>query len=118
MENNRQKKVSALLLEELSILMRKQIANNSKILVTLTDIKVTSDLSIAKVYFSIFPSEFRQAFMKEMEERKAFIRGELGKSLAKNLRQIPQLQFYNDDSLDLVDKIEKELKGEGDNPIL
>ena len=118
METNRQKKVSALLKEELATLFRKKTASTQSLLITVVDVKVTVDLSIAKVYISVFPSEHRMQIMNELGVIKSTIRGEVGRNLAKTLRQIPELLFFLDDSLDTVDLIEKELKGKGNNPSL
>ncbi len=118
METNRQRKVSALLKEELSSIFRKKTTASKGLLITVVEVKITVDLSIAKIYVSIFPSEHRMQIMKELEDLKPTIRGEIGNTLAKSLRQIPELVFFLDDSLDTVDLIEKELKGKGNNPIL
>jgi ribosome-binding factor A len=56
--------------------------------------------------------------MKEIEENKAFYRNYMGQKMGKQVRIIPEINFYLDTSLDDVERIEKELKGEGDNPIL
>ena len=56
--------------------------------------------------------------MKEIEENKSHYRNFIGQKMAKQVRIIPELQFYLDTSLDDVERIERELKGEGDNPVL
>ncbi|MDO5615964.1 MAG: ribosome-binding factor A, partial [Cruoricaptor ignavus] len=66
----------------------------------------------------IFPQEYRQPIMKEIQENKAQYRNFIGQKMAKQVRVIPDLNFYLDTSLDDVERIEKELKGEGDNPVL
>ena len=76
------------------------------------------DLSIAKIYLSIFPNEYRVPIMKEIENNKSQYRNYIGQKMAKQVRIIPELQFYLDTSLDDVERIERELRGEGDNPIL
>ncbi|MBP7173056.1 MAG: 30S ribosome-binding factor RbfA [Cloacibacterium sp.] len=118
-ESNRQRKVAQIIQEDFAELFRKQSAESKQgFLISVSDVKVTADLSIAKLYLSIFPKEFRTPIMKEIEENKAVYRNFLGQKMAKQVRIIPQLNFYLDTSLDDVEKIEKELKGEGDNPIL
>jgi len=87
-------------------------------LVSVSDVKVTADLGIAKIYLSIFPQEFRSAVMKEIEESKAQYRNFIGQKMAKQVRVIPNLNFYLDTTLDDVEKLDRELRGEGDNPIL
>ncbi|UOE38681.1 30S ribosome-binding factor RbfA [Chryseobacterium oryzae] len=119
MESNRQRKVSQIIQEDFAELFRKQASESKQsILVSVSDVKVTPDLGIAKIYLSVFPQEFRQAVMKEIEENKAQYRNFIGQKMAKQVRIIPQLNFYLDTTLDDVEKIERELRGEGDNPVL
>ncbi|WEK69468.1 MAG: 30S ribosome-binding factor RbfA [Candidatus Chryseobacterium colombiense] len=119
MESNRQRKVAQIIQEDFAELFRKQAANSKQnILVTVSDVKVTADLSIAKIYLSIFPQEHRNAVMKEIEENKAQYRNFIGQKMAKQVRVIPNLNFYLDTTLDDVEKLERELRGEGDNPVL
>ncbi|WP_378105802.1 30S ribosome-binding factor RbfA [Chryseobacterium sp. sg2396] len=119
MESNRQRKVAQIIQEDFAELFRKQASESKQsILVTVSDVKVTPDLSIAKIYLSIFPQEHRKAVMKEIEENKAQYRNFIGQKMAKQVRVIPNLSFYLDTTLDDVEKLERELRGEGDNPIL
>ena len=119
MESNRQRKVAQIIQEDFAELFRKQAAESKQsILVSVSDVKVTADLGIAKIYLSIFPQEYRTSIMKEIEENKAQYRNYLGQKMAKQVRIIPNLNFYLDTTLDDVEKLEKELRGEGDNPVL
>jgi len=119
MESNRQRKVAQIIQEDFAELFRKQAAESKQsVLVSVSDVKITPDLGIAKIYLSIFPQEFRSAVMKEIEENKAQYRNFLGQKMAKQVRVIPNLNFYLDTALDDVEKLERELRGEGDNPIL
>ncbi|WHF52803.1 30S ribosome-binding factor RbfA [Chryseobacterium gotjawalense] len=118
-ESNRQRKVAQIIQEDLAENFRKQASESKQsFLISVSDVKVTADLSIAKVYLSIFPPEFRKDIMKEILVNKATYRNFLGKQMGKQVRIIPELNFYLDTTLDDVEKIEKELRGEGDNPIL
>lgn len=118
-ESNRQRKVAQIIQEDFAELFRKQASESAQsFLITVSDVKVTADLSIAKIYLSIFPQEFRTPIMKEIETNKSQYRNFIGQKMAKQVRIIPELQFYLDTSLDEVERIEKELRGEGDNPIL
>lgn len=118
-ESNRQRKVAQIIQQDMAELFRKQASDSKQnFLVTVSDVKVTADLSIAKVYLSIFPPALRSAIMKEIEVNKSTYRNFLGQKMGKQVRIIPDLNFYLDTTLDDVEKIEKELKGEGDNPIL
>lgn len=119
MESNRQKKINQLLQKELAEIFRKQSAEmNSNILISVTEVKVSSDLGVAKVYLSIYPQEYREALMKEIQILNPKIRKILGNRIAKQVRQVPELIFYLDVTLDTVEKIEKALKGKDENPIL
>lgn len=118
-ESNRQRKVAQIIQEDIAELFRKQAAESKQsFLISISDVKVTADLSIAKIYLSIFPQEYRKPIMKEIEGNKAFYRNYLGQKMAKQVRIIPEVNFYLDTSLDDVEKIERELKGLGDNPVL
>ncbi|AJW64985.1 Ribosome-binding factor A [Elizabethkingia miricola] len=119
MESNRQRKVAQLIQEDLAELFRQQAANaGQNLLITVSGVRVTADLGVAKVYLSIFPAELRKNIMKEIEENKAAYRNFMGQKMGKQVRIIPQLSFFLDTSLDDAERIEKELKGEGDNPVL
>ena len=118
-ESNRQRKVAQIIQEDFAELFRKQASESkTSFLVSVSDVRVTADLSIAKIYLSIFPQEYRKPIMKEIEENKPHYRNFIGQKMAKQVRIIPELQFYLDTSLDDVEKLDKELRGEGDNPIL
>ncbi len=118
-ESNRQRKVAQIIQEDFAELFRKQGAeSNQNFLITVSDVKVTADLGIAKIYLSIFPQEFRKPIMKEIEENKSHYRNFIGQKMGKQVRIIPELNFYLDTSLDDVEKLERELRGEGDNPKL
>lgn len=118
-ESNRQRKIAQIIQEDFAELFRKQAADSQQsFLITVSDVKVTADLGIAKIYLSIFPQEHRKLIMKEIETNKSQYRNFIGNKMAKQVRVIPQLSFYLDTSLDDVEKLERELRGEGDNPIL
>ena len=118
-ESNRQRKVAQIIQEDFAEYFRKQASDSKQsFLISVSDVKVTADLSIAKIYLSIFPPEHRAQIMKEILTNKAQYRNFLGQKMGKQVRIIPELNFYLDTTLDDVEKIERELKGEGDNPIL
>ena len=118
-ESNRQRKVAQIIQEDFAELFRKQSSESKEsFMVSVSDVKVTPDLSIAKIYLSICPQEFRKPIMQEIEVNKSQYRNFIGQKMGKQVRVIPQLNFYLDTSLDDVEKIEKELRGEGDNPML
>ena len=111
MESVRQSKVAKLLQKELAELFRA----NSKTMsdggfITVTVVRVSSDLSSAKVYLSIMAAKDRQAIFNLVQEEKAAIRKRLGNLVGKQLRVVPDLVFFIDDSLDYAMKIEELLK--------
>ncbi len=118
-ESNRQRKVAQIIQEDFAELFRKQAADSKQqFLVSVSEVKVSPDLGVAKIYLSIFPPDLRKTIMKEIEENKPAYRNFIGQKMGKQVRIIPQLNFYLDTTLDDVERIEKELKGEGDNPVL
>lgn len=78
-------------------------------LVTVTAIRITPDLSLARCYLSIFSGPPVKEVMQNIEENKSRIRGEVGKRL-KNMRKIPEISFIHDDSLDYAERIDNLLK--------
>lgn len=106
--STRQNKISRLIQREMADLLLH--FNRDRFhgkLISVTIVRVTKDLSIARVYLSIFPSEFGNEILKEIRLSSKVFRGDLGRKLAKSLRVIPDLEFFIDDSLDYIDNIEK-----------
>ena len=111
METTRQKKVSKLIQKELSIIFQKEIHQFlGNILVTVTGVRVSPDLSVAKAYLSIFPVEKPKEALKILNENKKVFRKLLGNSCRHQLRIVPELVFYLDDSAEYAEEIEKLLK--------
>lgn len=110
-ETTRQLKVGKQIQRDLAELIRgKGMAAFNGALVTVSGVKMSPDLSLAKVYLSIFPSEKAEAVMGIIEENGKKLRGELGRLVAKQLRIVPELAFYLDNSLDYVEHIDELLK--------
>ncbi len=106
--STRQQKISKLIHREMADMLLK--INKTQFigkLISVTVVRVTKDLGIARIYLSIFPSEFGTQVLKEIEMMHKPLRGELGRKLGKSLRVIPELEFYIDDSLDYIEKIDK-----------
>ena len=118
METTRQKKVSKLLQKDIAEILQKRIkkAGNYGILLSVTKVFVTVDFSIDKVYLSIFPSEMSTQILEEVSKISSRIRHEVAQKAKKQLRKVPELIFFLDDSLDYIEKIESSLKGL-DNPL-
>ncbi|MGP1621331.1 MAG: 30S ribosome-binding factor RbfA [Candidatus Cryptobacteroides sp.] len=92
------------------ILRSKGMAAFGGAMVTVSEVRISPDLSIAKIYVSIFPSEKADAVMGILNENMKSYRGELGRIVAKQFRIIPELVFYLDTSLDYAEHIDELLK--------
>jgi len=110
MEEKRLSKIGRLLQKELGELFRKQTAMTHGTLISVSTVHVSPDLSIAKVYLSIFPSGKGKELLEAIEKNKKTLRYDLGQIVRTQLRRIPELVFYLDDSLDYVENIDKLLK--------
>ncbi|MCL4130949.1 UNVERIFIED_CONTAM: hypothetical protein GTU68_062211 [Idotea baltica] len=86
------------------------------VLISVSKVKVTVDLSVAKVYLSIFPNDKAKELLVGIKSNTPLIRHELAQRTKNQLRRMPNLEFFVDDSLEYIDKIEQSLKGK-DNPI-
>ncbi|MDD4226292.1 MAG: 30S ribosome-binding factor RbfA [Mariniphaga sp.] len=75
-------------------------------LISVTIVRVTKDLGIARIYLSIYPSEFSTEILDDIRLNQKSIRWELGRRIGKNVRIIPELEFFIDDSLDYIDHID------------
>ena len=117
-ETPRQQKINNILQKEVATLLQQAIREGSvnNLLVSVTKVHVTSDLSISKVYLSIFPTKDSKSYLKTLQENSYQIRYDLAKKMKNQLRKVPELHFYLDDSLDYIEVIDKELN-EGINPL-
>ncbi len=106
--STRQNKISRLIQREMAdILLKLNKDRFSGKLISVSQVRVTKDMGIARIYLSIFPSEFSKEIVEEIKLITSQIRGELGRKVGKSLRVIPELEFYIDDSLDYIDNIDK-----------
>ncbi|MCC6839738.1 MAG: 30S ribosome-binding factor RbfA [Flavobacteriales bacterium] len=113
MDSVRQNKVNSLLQQEMAAVMQghgRQLLPGG--LITVTAVKISPDLGLAKVYLSLFPVKNKQAVLQQVRDMGPRLRGELGHRVGKQLRIVPELNFYIDDSLDKTEEIEKLLKGQ------
>lgn len=113
METTRQNKIARLIQKDLSNIFQEQTRQTRGILVSVSAVRVSPDLSIAKAYLSIFPSERAQEIMKNINDNANKIRYAMGNLERHQLRIIPELKFFLDDSLDYIDNIDRLLRGEG-----
>lgn len=108
METTRQSKVSKLLQRDLGEIFR--IESNRLFggaMITVTKVHVTRDLSLAKVYVSLFATENKEMLIESIRMHGKEIRYKLGQQIGKQVRVIPDLKFFHDDSLDYIENIEK-----------
>ena len=110
METTRQNKISRLIQKELSEIFLLQTKAMNGILVSVSAVRISPDMSIARVYLSVFPSEKSQEIVKNINDNMKSIRYELGTRVRYQLRIIPELKFFVDDSLDYVERIDELLK--------
>lgn len=110
-ESTRQKKVARLIQKEVAdIFLRKGIELAPGKMVSVTKVRVNPDLSFAKIYLSIFPSSNQNEILQSVHDHSPKIRYNLGQKVRSQLRIVPEIAFFIDDSLDYIDKINKLLK--------
>ena len=107
MEGKRLEKVNKLLLKELSDIFQKELKPKVPMLmITVTHVNVTSDLSYARVYLSVFGVDDKKKVVEEVGMNAKAIRGLLGNRIRHQMRVVPELRFYEDDSLDYIENID------------
>ena len=107
----RQNKVESLLKKDLGLIFQQHSRDiGIKEMVTITMVRISPDLSFAKVYVSIFPSNKAETVLKSIQNYSSSIRGYLGKMICKQVRIVPNMAFYIDDSLDYAERIDELLK--------
>ena len=110
MQGTRQNKIARLLQKELSQIFQEQTRSMHGVMVSVTQVRVSPDLSVCTAYLSIFPSEKGEELLGNIEKNNAQIRHNLGQRVRHQLRIIPELRFFIDDSLDYIDHIDELLK--------
>ena len=110
MQETRQNRISRLLQKELASIFQSQKRMLHGVLVSVTRVKVSPDLSICTAYLSIFPSDKAEELLNNINANDKTIRYELGQRTHNQLRIIPELRFFIDDSLDYLDRIDHLLK--------
>jgi ribosome-binding factor A len=109
METTRQQKINSVLQKDLAdILLREVVVPNT--MITVTRVNVTPDISLARVNLSIFATTDKTIALKQIQSKKSEIRRLLGERVKNQLRIVPDLQFFIDDSLDRIDRIDELLK--------
>ncbi|MEG1615992.1 MAG: 30S ribosome-binding factor RbfA [Bacteroidales bacterium] len=110
METTRQSKIGRLLQKELGEVFRRETSQMHGVLISVSAVRVSPDLGVAKVYLSIFPSEKSNELLKNISANAKNIRHEVAQVVRFQLRKMPELVFYLDDSLDYIEKIDSLLK--------
>lgn len=113
MESTRQAKIARLLQKELSEIFRQQTAKTRGVLVSVSTVRVSPDLSVARVYLSVFPSSSAQEILENITRNARTIRYELAQKVRYQLRKTPELTFFIDDSLDYIENINHLLHDSG-----
>jgi ribosome-binding factor A len=118
METNRQKKIGGVLQKDLADILQLALRDGGikNLIISVSKVNVTTDLTLAKVYLSVFPNNKAKEILEGVVSNAPLIKHELAKRVKLQLRKVPDLAFYIDDSLEYIDNIERSLKGE-ENPI-
>tara|TARA_B100000767_G_scaffold76495_1_gene73090 strand:- start:12479 stop:12871 length:393 start_codon:yes stop_codon:yes gene_type:complete len=118
METTRQKKIAGILQNDLTSILQKLLKSvgGNSVICSITKVKISPDLSLAKIYTSVFPINQAKPMFELIELNKGSIRNSLGILIKNQVRRVPAIDFYLDDSLDHISKIEKALE-EKSNPI-
>lgn len=110
MQETRQNRIARLLQKELAEIFQRQTRAMHGVLVSVTKVKISPDLSICTAYLSIFPSEKADELLENIRKNEKSVRYELGQHVRNQLRIIPELRFFIDDSLDYIERIDELLK--------
>lgn len=106
MESTRQAKIARLLQKELSEIFREQTAKTHGVIITVSTLRVSPDMSVARAYLSVFPSAKANEIIESINASARTIRYELAAKVRYQLRKTPELTFYIDDSLDYIENID------------
>lgn len=113
METTRQSKIARLLQKELSAIFQSETKSMPGVMVSVSTCRISPDLSICRAYLSVFPSERSEEFIANINANSKALRGALGSRVRHQLRIIPELKFFKDDSLDYIDHIDQLLGNPG-----
>jgi len=118
METNRQKKIGGVIQNDLVDILQGEIRKNgiSNLIISVSKVVVTSDLSVATVHLSIFPQEKAAETLAAIKSNTKLIKHDLSQRVRLQLRKVPNLTFFIDDSLDYIEKIDNALAAK-ENPI-
>ena len=116
MESPRQKKIATLLQQEIAQMLQGSVRKEgvANLLISVTKVSITVDLSVAKIYLSLFPPEKALEVLEGIQSNSFQVKHDLAKLLKNQLRKIPDLVFYLDDSLEYIQKIDEALEANND----
>lgn len=119
METNRQKKIAGVLQKDIADVISQALRDSGKgnIMVSVTKVTVTTDLSVSKVYMSVFPHSEAQKVLEEVRSVGTQIKHQVALKTKNQLRRMPALEYFVDDSLEYIEKLDEAIKGE-ENPLL
>jgi ribosome-binding factor A len=118
METNRQKKIGSVLQKDLVDILQGEIRKNnlSNLIISVSKVSVTTDLGVARVYLSVFPTDRASEILEAVKSNAPLIKHDLSQRVKLQLRKVPNLTFFIDDTLDYLEKIDNALAGK-ENPI-
>lgn len=116
METTRQKKIAGIIQKDLSELISNTLRNagRANVIVSVTKVRVTPDLLIAKAYLSVFPATHANDLIAEINAMKTKLKHQVALKTKHQLRRMPELTFYNDDTLEYIEQLDKAVKGDND----
>jgi ribosome-binding factor A len=118
METKRQKRIAKIIQMDLADILQGEVRKNGikNLIISVTKVHVTPDLTLARAYISVFPSNKAEEILTSINKNAKQIKHAVAQKVKHQLRKMPDLEFYNDDTLDYIEKIDKELNS-GENPI-
>ncbi|MGX1025163.1 30S ribosome-binding factor RbfA [Psychroflexus sp. MBR-150] len=118
METQRQQKISQIIQKDLAEIIQDSLRKygQKNLIVSVTKLKVTADLLEAKAYLSVFPEDKTQAVLKEIKQLSNSIKHQLALRTKNQLRRVPEVKFFNDDTIAYVNELKEAFKGKN-NPI-
>ncbi len=110
MQGTRQNRIAREIQKELSRIFQEQTRGMKGVMVSVTKTRVSPDLSVCTAHLSIFPSERGEELLENIHKNSSSVRYEIGRRMKNQLRIIPELRFYIDDTLDYMERIDELLK--------
>lgn len=116
METQRQKKISQIIQKDVAEIIQENLRANGQLnlIISVTKVNVTSDLQEAKAYISVFPEDKTATILKEIKSIAQHIKHQLAQRTKNQLRRVPELTFFHDDTASYVTKVEDAFKGKND----